>query len=59
MYEEASKVIPIDKIHINHIDSIGIPNIIPDWQLLETIVDPPYFKSFRTLERLYEGKTFF
>ena len=58
VYDKVVSRIPADRIFVLPRDCEGLSIQPPDYRMLETFVDPPYFKSFTTFERLPEGTTF-
>ena len=58
MYDKLIKVVPADRVFVADRDKEGLPKQPVDHRMLETFVDPPYYKSFSTFERLPDGMTF-
>ena len=58
VYDKVVNTIPVDRVFVLDRDKEGLPALPRDHRMLETFVEPPYYKSFITFERLPEGMTF-
>ena len=59
VYKKVVRVIPSDRLYIPYIHREGLPRVPKDFRLLETLADPPFYKSANTFERLKDQKATF
>ena len=58
VYDQVIQVIPADRVLVTKNDAEGLPPLPRDYRMLDTATDPPYFRSYNTLQHLPEGMNF-